>query len=137
MAAYLTLIILLSFYGIHRYWILYLYFRYYKWAKPAPVPPLPEMLPMVTVQLPVFNERYVVERLIEAVCRLDYPKDRLEIQVLDDSTDDTREILRARIATLKQEGFLIEHLHREDRTGYKAGALACGLARARGGFRGL
>src|SRR5664279_3278631 len=89
MLVYLSLIVLLSFYGIHRYWILYLYFRYYKWARPVSVPALPEMLPMVTVQLPVYNERYVVERLIDAVCRLDYPQDRLEIQVLDDSTDDT------------------------------------------------
>jgi cellulose synthase/poly-beta-1,6-N-acetylglucosamine synthase-like glycosyltransferase len=82
MAAYLTLIVLLSLYGIHRYWILYLYYRYYKWAKPTPVPALPDPLPIVTVQLPVFNERYVVERLVEAVCRMDYPKERLEVQVL-------------------------------------------------------
>jgi cellulose synthase/poly-beta-1,6-N-acetylglucosamine synthase-like glycosyltransferase len=134
MAAYLALIILLSFYGLHRYWILYLYFRYYKWAKPASIPPLPDPLPVVTVQLPVYNERYVVERLIEAVCRLDYPQDRLEIQVLDDSTDDTTEILHERIAGLRLQGFWIEHLHRTDRMGYKAGALAAGLARARGEF---
>jgi cellulose synthase/poly-beta-1,6-N-acetylglucosamine synthase-like glycosyltransferase len=134
MAAYLALIILLSFYGLHRYWILYLYFRYYKWVKPAPIPSLPDPLPVVTIQLPVYNERYVVERLIEAVCRLDYPKDRLEIQVLDDSTDDTTEILRERIAGLKNFGFSIEHVRRQDRTGYKAGALAAGLACARGEF---
>src|SRR5437879_10191032 len=134
MAAYLTLIVLLSLYGIHRYWILYLYFRYYKWARPAAVPPLPDPLPMVTIQLPVYNERYVVERLVDAVCRLDYPKDRLEIQVLNDSTDDTTEILSARILSLKEEGFLIEQLHRTDRTGFKAGALAAGLACARGEY---
>src|SRR6266700_7135944 len=134
MATYLFLIVLLSFYGLHRYWILYLYFRYYKWAKPVASPPLPETIPMVTVQLPIYNERYVVERLVEAVCRMDYPRDRLEIQVLDDSTDDTSAILRARIAALCREGFLIEHLRRTNRTGYKAGALATGLARARGEF---
>jgi cellulose synthase/poly-beta-1,6-N-acetylglucosamine synthase-like glycosyltransferase len=134
MAAYLTLIVLLSFYGIHRYWILYLYFRYYKWAKPAVVMPLPEPLPMVTVQLPVYNERYVVERLIDAVCRLDYPKDRLEIQVLDDSTDDTCQIVKTHLQELKRQGFFIEHIRRADRTGYKAGALAEGLLRARGEF---
>ncbi len=134
MAAYLVLIVLLSFYGIHRYWILYLYFRYYKWAKPIRVPPLPEELPMVTVQLPVYNERYVVERLMEAVSRLDYPKDRLEIQVLDDSMDDTSEIVRERVASLQREKFLITHLRRANRTGYKAGALSAGLLQARGKF---
>src|SRR2546423_500555 len=89
MASYLALIALLSLYGIHRYWILYLYFKYYKWAEPVPTPELPAQLPVVTIQLPVYNERYVVERLIDAVCRIDYPRDLLEIQVLDDSTDDT------------------------------------------------
>src|ERR1019366_4453262 len=103
MLVYLSLIVLLSFYGIHRYWILYLYFRYYKWAPPVPVPALPAVLPMVTVQLPVYNERYVVERLIDAVCRLKYPRERLEIQVLDDSTDDTVEIVRAKVETLRRE----------------------------------
>jgi cellulose synthase/poly-beta-1,6-N-acetylglucosamine synthase-like glycosyltransferase len=134
MAAYLALIVLLSLYGIHRYWILYLYFRYYKWAKPTPVPELPHSLPMVTVQLPVFNERYVVERLIDAVCRLDYPRERLEIQVLDDSTDDTGDIALAKTEQLRAEGFLIERLHRTDRIGFKAGALAAGLAQSRGEF---
>ena len=134
LAAYLSLIILLSFYGFHRYWILYLYFRYYKWAKPAPVPTLPINLPRVTIQLPVFNERYVVERLIEAASRLDYPKELLEIQVLDDSTDDTTGIVHERVAALRQAGFLIEHLRRLNRTGFKAGALAEGLERARGEY---
>jgi len=134
MAAYLTLIVLLSLYGIHRYWILYLYYRYYKWAKPAPVPPLPDQLPIVTVQLPVYNERYVVERLVDAVCRMDYPKERLEVQVLDDSTDDTEKIVRAHVSRLGEQGFLIEHIRRNDRTGFKAGALAAGLAACRGEF---
>src|SRR5882672_1563817 len=108
MAAYLVLIVLLSLYGIHRYWILYLYFRYYKWAKPMVVPALPHRLPVVTVQLPIYNERYVVERLIDAVCRLDYPRERLEIQVLDDSTDDTSDIVHAVVDRYKAQGFLIE-----------------------------
>src|SRR3954467_6940332 len=86
---YLCLIFVLSLYGLHRCWILYLYFRHYKWAPPMAVPPDPNPWPVVTVQLPVYNERYVVERLIDGVCALDYPRDRLEIQVLDDSTDDT------------------------------------------------
>src|ERR1039458_2134367 len=120
MLVYLSLIVLLSFYGIHRYWILYLYFRYYKWARPVPVPALPPVLPMVTVQLPVYNERYVVERLIDAVCRLEYPRERLEIQVLDDSTDDTVEIVHAKISRLQQDGFLIDQIRRKDRSGFKA-----------------
>jgi len=134
MVIYLTLIVLLSLYGIHRYWILYLYFKYYKWAKPIPTPELPVRLPMVTIQLPVYNERYVVERLVDAVCRMEYPRERLEIQVLDDSTDDTVEIVRAKVALLKQEGFLIEQIRRVDRRGFKAGALEAGLARAKGEF---
>jgi cellulose synthase/poly-beta-1,6-N-acetylglucosamine synthase-like glycosyltransferase len=134
MALYLTLILVLSFYGVHRYWILYLYFRYYKWARPIPVPALPEPLPMVTIQLPVYNERYVVERLVDAVCGLDYPRDRLEIQVLDDSTDDTVAIVRAKVDAMKARGYLIDQICRKDRQGFKAGALEAGLAVARGEF---
>jgi len=92
----------------------------------------PRNWPVVTVQLPIFNERYVVERLIEAVCRLDYPRNRLEIQVLDDSTDDTAQIAQALTARLKKQGFEIVHLHRQDRCGFKAGALREGLRQARG-----
>lgn len=134
MGLYLCLIALLSLYGIHRYWILYLYFRYYKWAKPAAVPVLKGPLPAVTVQLPIFNERYVVERLMEAVCRLDYPRDLLEIQILDDSNDDTQQIVAAKVSQLRAQGFNAVHLHRMDRTGFKAGALEAGLAKAKGEF---
>jgi len=84
------------------------------------------------VQLPVYNERLVVERLIDAVAALDYPRERLEIQVLDDSTDDTRAIAAAAVARHRAQGLDIVHLHRPERAGYKAGALAAGLARARG-----
>src|SRR5689334_2968119 len=89
-------------------------------------------LPPVTVQLPVFNERYVVERLIDAGCELDYPRDKLSVQVLDDSTDDTVEISRARVAHWRERGVHIELLHRTDRTGYKAGALEGGLCKSPG-----
>ena len=88
--------------------------------------------PMVTVQLPIFNERYVVERLIESVCRLDYPRALLEIQVLDDSTDDTVEIASAIIMKMKAQGLNIVHCRRENRTGFKAGALKTGLQSAKG-----
>ena len=135
-AAYLSLVFVLSLYGLHRCWILYLYFRHYKWAKPALVPSATAPWPIVTVQLPVYNERYVVERLIDTVCRMDYPKDLLEIQVLDDSTDDTRELVAAKVRTLQAQGIGITHVHRSDRVGYKAGALEAGLNQARGGIHG-
>lgn len=88
--------------------------------------------PMVTIQLPVFNEKYVVERLIETVAGLDYPKDRLEIQVLDDSNDETSEIIKNLLPKIKAEGVNIAHIQREDRTGFKAGALEEGLAVSKG-----
>src|SRR5262245_31092775 len=89
-------------------------------------------LPLITVQLPIYNEASVAPRLLEAVCRLDWPKDRLEIQVLDDSTDDTHPLVEAIASRLRAEGNEIRVLHRERRDGYKAGALANGLASARG-----
>src|SRR5688572_5557611 len=89
-AFYLLILAVLSLYGFHRYWILYLYWRHYKKAPPMPEPPAPKEWPRVTVQLPVFNEYYVVERLVDAVCAMDYPKDRLEVQILDDSTDESQ-----------------------------------------------
>jgi cellulose synthase/poly-beta-1,6-N-acetylglucosamine synthase-like glycosyltransferase len=90
--------------------------------------------PQVTVQLPVYNERYVVERLIDAVCGLDYPSDRLEIQVLDDSTDDTAALLREKVRRMRSRGVNIRRLHRAHREGFKAGALGAGLACAAGEF---
>lgn len=134
MGGYLFLIGLLSLYGLHRYWILYLYFRYYKWAAPHSDFPLTSPLPVVTIQLPIFNERYVVGRLLEAVRRLEYPRDLLEIQVLDDSTDDTRRIAQQKILAIQQEGFRMVHLTRAERTGFKAGALTHGLNQAHGEF---
>jgi cellulose synthase/poly-beta-1,6-N-acetylglucosamine synthase-like glycosyltransferase len=90
--------------------------------------------PVVTVQLPVYNERYVVERLITAVANLDYPRDRLHIQVLDDSTDITCEIIAAVVQAQQNQGVDIEHVQRTDRTGYKGGALEYGLQMAKGEF---
>jgi cellulose synthase/poly-beta-1,6-N-acetylglucosamine synthase-like glycosyltransferase len=91
-------------------------------------------LPRVTVQLPLFNERYVVERLLKGVTTTPYPKELLEIQVLDDSTDDTVEIVNNAVSDYRSQGFDIVHLHRNDRKGYKAGALEAGLAQAKGEF---
>jgi cellulose synthase/poly-beta-1,6-N-acetylglucosamine synthase-like glycosyltransferase len=91
-------------------------------------------LPFVTVQLPIYNERYVVERLLNAVAALDYPKDRLEIQVLDDSTDETTRIIAKKVTELCALGFRVYHLRRAERSGFKAGALQYGLERATGEF---
>lgn len=90
--------------------------------------------PFVTIQLPVFNERYVITRLLECISAMRYPRDRFEIQVLDDSTDDTRSIAARGIASLREEGFNIEHITRSGRTGYKAGALSHGMQHARGEY---
>jgi len=88
--------------------------------------------PQVTIQLPIYNERYVVERLIESVCKIDYPKNLLEVQVLDDSTDDTVKIARTMVAKMKTAGIDIAYIHRTDRRGFKAGALKKGLKTAKG-----
>ena len=95
--------------------------------------PATQDLPKVTVQLPLYNERYVVARLIEAVARLDYPADRLEIQVLDDSSDDTSDIVAQTLAALPPD-LRVHHIQRGDRSGFKAGALAHGLQTATGDY---
>ena len=122
----------LALYGVHRLWLLVCWWQLRN--RPAPVQrtPLTENLPMVTVQLPIFNERFVAKRLIDAVALLDWPAERLEIQVLDDSTDDTTMLAAERVAYWSQRGVDICHLHRSHRRGFKAGALAEGLALARG-----
>ncbi len=104
--------------------------------KYQPVPPLgdDDELPFVTVQLPIYNELYVVERLLDAIAALDYPRDRFEVQLLDDSTDETVELAAAKITTLQAEGLQIEHVRRPERTGFKAGALGYGLEFAKGEF---
>ena len=94
----------------------------------------PADLPRVTVQLPIYNELYVVERLIDAVALLNYPKEKLDIQILDDSSDETVGLIAAKVATYKQQGLDIEHIRRPERTGFKAGALGYGLEFAKGEF---
>ncbi len=90
--------------------------------------------PMVTIQLPVFNERYVIERLIDCMARLDYPKDRYEVQILDDSSDDTTELARKKVEEYRARGFNMELIRRPERKGFKAGALQYGLRKAKGEF---
>ena len=118
-AAYGLVLLVLSVYGSHRYFMAYLYYRH-KYNVPVPRRRWEE-LPRVTVQLPVFNEMYVVERLIAAVCALDYPRERLEIQVLDDSTDETTGIARRAVEAWKARGIDIHYIHRTNRQGFKAG----------------
>jgi cellulose synthase/poly-beta-1,6-N-acetylglucosamine synthase-like glycosyltransferase len=93
--------------------------------------------PRVTIQLPIYNERYVVERLIKSVCRFDYPEELFEIQILDDSTDDTGDIAKAVTGQMKDRGFDIQYIHRDHRTGFKAGALREGLKTAKGELVGI
>jgi len=126
---HLCLWLLLAAYGLHRLHLLRLYRRAGRVRAPLPEP---ASWPVVTIQLPVFNERYVIERLLDAAAAVDYPRDRFEIQVLDDSTDETSEIAASKCAELRARGVDVVHLRRRDRAGYKAGALGLGLTRARG-----
>jgi cellulose synthase/poly-beta-1,6-N-acetylglucosamine synthase-like glycosyltransferase len=132
LGAYFLTLVILAVFGLHRYIMVFLYFRH-KEQRALPAPP-PATLPHVTVQLPLFNEMYVVDRLLESVTRIDYPKHLLEIQVLDDSTDETVAIAQAAVDRYREEGFDIHYLHRTDRTGYKAGALDAGMKVAKGEF---
>jgi len=129
---YFTVLVGLSCYGLHRYWMIYLYYRHRK-DKLVPLGHM-DTLPKVTVQLPLYNEMYVAERLLDAVVKLDYPKDKLEIQVLDDSTDETTQIVADKADQLRQQGFDVQYVHRTNRQGYKAGALEHGLKTATGEF---
>ncbi len=134
MAVYFGILGLLSVYGVYRYRLVYLFLRY-KNHRPHPKSRfVPGCLPRVTVQLPLFNEMYVAERLIEAVVNLEYPRELLEIQVLDDSTDDTQQIASAAVNKYFEQGFDIVYHHREDRVGFKAGALEAGLKKSSGEF---
>ncbi len=124
----------LAIFGFNMFFLLALAIWHWRKAVTPPVLPPGSEWPTVLVQLPMFNERYVVERLIDAAAALDYPGDRLCIQVLDDSTDDTRNLAEARVAYHRARGWNIEYHHRTERVGYKAGALAEGMARLPGDF---
>src|SRR5438552_1610537 len=132
LSAYFFVLIILAVYGWHRYYLVYLYMRN-RGREPKAGPQL-HPLPVVTIQLPLYNEMYVADRLIDAVCRIEYPRDLLEIQVLDDSTDETRSIAESAVRRFAAQGIDIKCFHRENRVGYKAGALGAGLKRARGEF---
>ena len=130
LAFYFSALFLLALFGLHKYFLFATY-RKYKNQKIA-VPPKPEEWPLVSIQLPIFNERYVLKRLLRGVINMDYPREKLEIQVLDDSTDDTARLAARMVALLQKKGFRIVHIHRTKRTGFKAGALAEGLRAATG-----
>jgi len=139
---YFIVMVILAFYGIHRYQLVWLYYKNRKnaakWSEP-PTRFAEGELPFVTIQLPIFNEQFVIDRLIDACCRLDYPRDRFEIQVLDDSTDETT-VVAQQIVERYARGFAgmdpqpITYIHRTNRYGFKAGALDAGLKSAKGEF---
>ena len=139
---YFIVMVILAFYGIHRYQLVWLYYRNRKNASRSDEPRArfaEDQLPFVTIQLPIFNEQFVIDRLIDACCRLNYPRDRFEIQVLDDSTDETT-VVAQQIVERYATGFAgmdpqpITYIHRTNRYGFKAGALDNGLKSANGEF---
>src|SRR6187455_172121 len=129
---YLAVLLVLAAYGFHRTALISMYYRH---RRPRPAGRFSE-LPAVTVQLPLYNEMYVAERLLDAVAGIRYPRDRFQIQVLDDSTDETQEICKRKIQELRTRmpELDIEYVHRTDRSGFKAGALHNGLQTAKGEF---
>jgi cellulose synthase/poly-beta-1,6-N-acetylglucosamine synthase-like glycosyltransferase len=133
MIPYFSVLLILSAYGLHRYEMIRGYLKHRKRLQDGP-PGRFEQLPPVTIQLPLYNERYVVERLIEETLKMDYPKHLLQIQVLDDSTDDTHPFTEALVERFRALGHPIEYLHRTNRHGFKAGALQEGLKQATGEF---
>ncbi len=132
LASYFFILIVLAAYGWHRYYLVYSYMKN-KDRVPVAAGRFEE-LPVVTVQLPIYNEMYVVDRLVAAVCQFDYPRDRFEVQLLDDSTDETTSVAELAVRRAALQGIDIKYFHRTDRTGYKAGALEAGMKVARGEF---
>jgi cellulose synthase/poly-beta-1,6-N-acetylglucosamine synthase-like glycosyltransferase len=131
LATYFFVLVILAVYGWHRYYLVYLYLKH-RDQLPTPKAGAHDSLVPVTVQLPIYNEMYVADRLIDAVCRLDYPRELLEIQVLDDSTDETTQVAEGAVRRNAANGANITYIHRSDRRGYKAGALDAALKTARG-----
>lgn len=132
LASYFFVLVILAVYGWHRYYVVYLYMKH-KHEVPVPKAHFDD-LPVVTIQLPLFNEMYVVDRLVDAVAAIDYPREKLEIQVLDDSTDETCAIAENAVRRHAADGIDIKYIHRTDRSGYKAGALDAAMKVARGNF---
>src|SRR5437762_13707753 len=129
---YIGTLVAVAVYGFHRYVLVYLYLKHRNHVH-QPKCKFTN-LPRVTIQLPMYNEDTVAERVIKATCLIDYPLDRLEIQVLDDSTDHSAEIAKKAVDDWAARGYPIKYIHRTDRVGYKAGALAAGMDQATGDF---
>ncbi|KAB2923253.1 MAG: glycosyltransferase [Bacteroidetes bacterium] len=129
--AYIVCLSILFVFGAHGFVMVYHYYRHRN--EVDGVLPLTRT-PMVTIQLPLYNEMYVVRRLIDASCAIEYPKDKLEIQVLDDSTDETVDLVASIVREKQEQGYIIHHVRRPNRKGFKAGALKEGLKTAAGEF---
>ena len=130
---YFIVLVILAAYGVHRYQLVWMYYRNRRNKTIEPEHHFTE-LPRVTVQLPIFNEQYVIDRLVDSICKLEYPKDKLDIQVLDDSTDETVEVAREVVEHYAAMGYPVTYLHRTNRQGFKAGALQAGMQVAKGEF---
>ena len=131
---YTAVLAALAVYALHIMILIGLYFRHRHDPQPTPPTPAEAQLPVVTVQVPLRNERYVAGRVLQAVAALDWPRDRLELQILDDSDDETSLIVEAECARLREQGRQVTLLHRTHPTGHKAGALAAGTQQAQGEF---
>jgi cellulose synthase/poly-beta-1,6-N-acetylglucosamine synthase-like glycosyltransferase len=129
---YFAILTVLAIYGGYRIKQVIDFWRYRKFVPEPKERFREEDLPIITVQLPLFNEMYVVQRLVKAITEIDYPREKFQIQVLDDSTDETVKLARATVAEYATQGFDIEYIHRQDRTGFKAGALENGMKSAKG-----
>ncbi|MEO8446064.1 MAG: cellulose synthase family protein [bacterium] len=136
LAAYIISLTILFFFGSHGFNMIYYYFKTYsmRTVDLSEEEFFMEEYPVVTIQIPLYNEEYVITRLIDSVLRMDYPKDKLEIQILDDSTDESTKIIEEHIKKYVNEGFDIKHIHRTNREGFKAGALKAGLETAIGEY---
>ena len=130
---YFIVLLVLASYGVHRYVLVYLYYKHRKNKVEEPASRFPD-LPRITVQLPIFNEQFVIDRLVDAVCKMEYPREKLDIQVLDDSTDETVEVANAVVQRYAALGHPISYHHRANRYGFKAGALQEGMKMAKGEF---
>jgi len=130
---YFIVLIILASYGFHRYQLVWMYYKYRKNKTTTPKSTFAS-LPRVTIQLPIFNEQFVVDRLVESICKLEYPRELLDIQLLDDSTDETVTVAAEVVERYRALGHDIVHIHRTDRSGYKAGALEHGLQTAKGEY---
>ena len=130
---YFVVMVILATYGLHRYTLVWMYYKNRKNHASEPASKFEE-LPRVTIQLPIFNEQFVVDRLVDAICKIDYPKDKLDIQVLDDSTDETTQVAQAVVERYAALGHPITFIHRTNREGFKAGALQNGMNTSKGEF---